>query len=299
MTSKDKTSGSVKRTPTAFRPLDPTQILILEALQTSELNVLQIADQLQIPVEEVGTHLEGLKNEQLVYSRPTEDHLSENERPYRASAVKVVKSKSAAKLLLHPIASQILNLLSRQMDNRDEKKRALSLSEIAKELDVPKSKVNYHIARLMEDGLLLKTRTESFRGLVRPFYRAKWKVNLPRLQSLRQKKSDRPDRVAEISYLESVKFFLWGWLLGKGSSPGEITDVLALYGQDDELSSAYSHSRLLVKIADVLEQLAAREEDYAFNGSPPTDELRFELLQRATRQVLEGSATSKDHQEPK
>ncbi|MHA2369684.1 MAG: helix-turn-helix domain-containing protein [Candidatus Hodarchaeales archaeon] len=281
-----------------FGPLDPAQILILEALQTSEFTISQIADRLQIPVEEAATHLEGLKKDHLVYIRQTEGDLPEDERHYRASAIKVVKSKSAAKLLLHPIASQILNLLSRQMDNDDEKKRALSLSEIAKELDLPKSKINYHITRLMEDGLILKTRTESFRGLVRPFYRAKWKVNLPHLQSLRQKKSDRPDRVAEIAYLESVKFFLWGWLLGKGYSTREITDVLALHGLDDEMSSAYSHSRLLIKIADVLEQLAAREEDFALSGSPPSDELRFELLQRATKQVLEGLAISKDPQEP-
>lgn len=298
MSSKNKTAGSYKRTPAVFGPSDPVQIFILEALQTSELTISEIANRVQISVEEVRIRLERLRKAQLVYIRQTEDSLSEEERHYRASAIKVVKSESAAKLLLHPIASQILNLLARQMDNDNEKKRAISLSEIAKELDLPKSKINYHIARLMEDGLVLKTRTESFRGLVRPFYRAKWKLNLPHLQSLRQKKSNRPDRVAEISYLESVKFFLWGWLLGKGYSARNITDVLALHGQDDEISSAYSHSRLLIKIANVLEQLASREEDFVLKGSLPSDELRFELLQRATQQVLEGLAISKDPQEP-
>ncbi|MFQ5978607.1 MAG: ArsR family transcriptional regulator [Candidatus Heimdallarchaeota archaeon] len=280
-----------KHTPTAFGPSDPVQVLILGALQNGALTLPQIVEQLQISEEEIKTNLERLQKGHMVHVPTAEDKLAENERHYRASAIKVIKESSAAKLLVHPVASQILNLLSSQMDNVEEKRRAMSLSEISKEIDLPKSKVNYHIARLMGEGLILKTRTESFRGLIRPFYQAKWKVNLPRLQSLRQslrqQKRYRTDRVAESAYLELLNFFLWGWFMGKGFSAKKISDFLALQGQNEGKKSPYSNFLILIKIADVLEQLAGREEEHSLHGSPPSDELKFELIQKAVQQVLE------------
>lgn len=301
MSPKTKPVSASKRTPTAFGPSDPVQVLIMGALQNSELTLPQIAEKLQISEEAIKNNLERLQQGHMVHVPAAEGILAENERHYRASAIKVIKESSAAKLLVHPIASQILNLLSSQMDNEEEKKRALSLSKIAEEIDLPKSKVNYHIARLMEEGLILKTRTESFRGLIRPFYQAKWKVNLPRLQSLRhslrQQKRYRTDRVAETAYLELLNFFLWGWFMGKGHSAKSISDFLTLHGQYDDRNSPYSNFKLLIKIADMLEQLAGREEEFSLHGSPASDELKFELLQRAVHQVLEGANFSDDAQD--
>jgi biotin operon repressor len=302
MSPKNNTTGTSKRTPASFGPSDPEQVLIMEALQNRELSLPQIAEKLQISEKEVEDHLERLQNAHMVHVSAKKDNEAEKERLYRASAIRVIEESSAAKLLVHPITSQILNLLTLRMDNENEKERAMSLSAIAKELDLPKSKVNYHIARLMEEGLILKARTESFRGLVRPFYRAKWKVNLPRLQSLRQslrqekKKKDHPDRVAESSYLEFLKFFVWGWFMGKGYSPGEISNFLVLHGQDEDKKSPYNNFKLLIKISDVLEQLASREEEFSHHESPPSEELRFELLQRAVQQVLERGSIPKDSQ---
>jgi len=272
-----KNAGTIKRTPASFGPSDPTDTRIIEILQEGELTLFQIAEKLQLPEEEIEHHLNVLGKQKLVCIRQNKGIRSQGEQIYRASAINVITGKSAAKLLLHPIASQILNLLT---------EKEMSLSEISKKLDIPKSKVNYHITRLMEDGLILKTRIERFKGLLKPFYRAKWKVNLPRLQSLRQEKTDRPDRVAGTSYLELLKFFLWGWLMGKGYSVEKVSKTLAMQGSTEEVLYLPIHSELVIEVADVLEQLASREQDFPTNGSPPADELRFDLLHKAASEVL-------------
>ncbi len=289
MSPTGKANETTKLSPKSFGASHPTQNKIIELLHDRELDILQIVNKLRLSREEIEGHLATLQRQHRIHTRQDKVHnTSEHRKLYRTTAVGVIRGKSATERLLHPVASQILNLLTH---------KEMSLSWIAKELDIPKSKVNYHIVKLLEEELIIKTRTEQYpTGLIKPFYRAKWKVNLPRLEDLKQegRRNKTVISVPGISYLESLKSFVWGWMLGNGYSSEDILKILGLPEDEEKSWSLEAESKFLMKIASVLETIASEEPVFLFNGLPIASELKFRLLDKAIRQIIDTKDVKKD-----
>ena len=76
--------------------------------------------------------------------------------------VDVVRDPHAAQLLLHPLRQRILR----------EARQATSAAEIARHVDLPAQKVNYHVRTLVDAGLLVSAGHRTHRNLVERRYRA-------------------------------------------------------------------------------------------------------------------------------
>lgn len=76
--------------------------------------------------------------------------------------VQAVRSARAAELLLHPLRQGILR----------EARAASSAAEIARRLELPAQKVNYHVRTLVDAGLLVPAGERLHRNLVEKRYRA-------------------------------------------------------------------------------------------------------------------------------
>ncbi|MFW9830485.1 MAG: ArsR/SmtB family transcription factor [Candidatus Thorarchaeota archaeon] len=109
-----------------------------------------------------------------------------------------INQPKSASMLVHPITASILRHLTQEEH---------SLGELAKILGLSKSRISYHLKRLEEENLIIRTREDYYRGGIRKFYRAVFPLQVPRLGSLSPAEQE--------AQLLPIKAFLWGYLLGK------------------------------------------------------------------------------------
>jgi len=122
---------------------------------------------------------------------------------------RAITQPKSASMLVRPITASILRHLTEEEH---------SLGELAKLLGLSKSRISYHLKRLKEENLIIKTREEYYRGGIRKFYRAVFPLQVPKLRSLLPAEQE--------ALLRPIKTFLWGYLLGKiGSQNLDLHEV--------------------------------------------------------------------------
>ncbi|MFX1512266.1 MAG: helix-turn-helix domain-containing protein [Promethearchaeota archaeon] len=263
--SENSTSGLVPPDKDVF---DPIRYKIIKLLANEELRVLELAEKLQISPQEIETHIKVLLQAGLI-TASRKEHIDKHsvQQWYIGKTFKVVLDAKAAELLIHPITSQILALLVQ---------REMPLYEIAKTLKLSKTKARYHIQGLIAAGLVVKTQFTQIRGMKVPWFVAKWKVSIPRLESL-------PHEADVGIYLEPLKAFIWGYLVGLGMNDEQIYKLMMGEEPTKGPSSFNPNSSLLKRAAETTELLADKDE--RIQGSSP-DVLRFQLMAKALRLVL-------------
>jgi predicted transcriptional regulator len=160
-------------------------------------------------------------------------------------------------MLVRPITASILRHLTEEEH---------SLGELAKMLGLSKSRISYHLKRLEEETLIIKTREEYYRGGIRKFYRAVFPLQVPKLRSLSPAEQE--------AQLLPIKTFLWGYLLGKiGSQNLDLHEVTSpLIGQ------------YVQEIAEAIEERVDEAED---SSETKAELLYLSLLHTYTKIHLE------------
>ncbi len=164
-----------------------------------------------------------------------------------------IKQPKSASMLVSPITASILRHLT-------EEER--SLGELAKMLGLSKSRISYHLKRLKEENLIIKTREEYYRGGIRKFYRAVFPLQVPKLRSLSPAEQE--------AQLLPIKTFLWGYLLGKIGS-----QHLDLHEVTSPLIDQYAQ-----EIAEAIEEEIDEAED---SNEAKAELLYLSLLHKYTK----------------
>ncbi len=247
---------------------DPIRYKIIELLANKEMRIAELAVKLKLPDSEVESHVNELYKAKLVIiSRVNQIKDDSVQKWYTGRAFNVIQQGKAAELLINPITSQILALLVQG---------EMPLHEISKSLRISKAKARYHVLLLIGGGLVVKTKFTEIRGMKVPWFTAKWKVSIPRLDSL-------PHEADVGVYLDSLKAFIWGYLVGLGMSDEKIRELMLLQERIEGKSSSNINSTLLRRTAKTAEQLADESEQIL--GSSP-DVLKFQLIAKAIKSVL-------------
>ncbi len=160
-------------------------------------------------------------------------------------------------MLVRPITASILRHLT-------EEER--SLGELAKMLGLSKSRISYHLKRLKEENLIIKTREEYYRGGVQKFYRAVFPLQVPKLRSLSPAEQE--------AQLRPIKTFLWGYLLGNIGSQN-----LDLHEVASPLIDQYAQ-----EIAEAIEEEIDEAED---SNEAKAELLYLSLLHKHTKLHIE------------
>jgi DNA-binding transcriptional ArsR family regulator len=108
---------------------------------------------------------------------------------YEAADVLVVEEPQRLKALANEARSKIVVLL---------RERALSISELADELDVPKGTVGHHVKVLEDAGLVRVVRTRRVRAVTEKFY--------GRTARLFLMKGEKPTVVARLTQADAKRF---------------------------------------------------------------------------------------------
>jgi DNA-binding transcriptional ArsR family regulator len=160
-------------------------------------------------------------------------------------------------MLVRPITASILRHLTEEEH---------SLGELARMLGLSKSRISYHLKRLEEENLIVKTREEYYRGGIRKFYRAVFPLQVPTLRSLSPAEQE--------AQLLPIKTFLWGYLLGKIGSQN-----LDLHEVASPLIDQYAQ-----EIAEAIEKRVDETEDAS---EAKAEFLYLSLLHKYTKTHLE------------
>ena len=160
-------------------------------------------------------------------------------------------------MLVRPITASILRHLTEEEH---------SLGELAKMLGLSKGRISYHLKRLEEENLIIKTREEYYRGGIRKFYRAVFPLQVPKLRSLSPAEQE--------AQLLPIKTFLWGYLLGKIGSQN-----LDLHEVASPLLDQYTK-----EIAELIEERVDEAEERA---EETAEFLYLSLLHKYTKLHLE------------
>ena len=108
---------------------------------------------------------------------------------YEAADVLVVEEPQRLRALGHDLRSKIVVLL---------RERALSISELAEHLDVPKGTVGHHVKVLEDAGLIRVVRTRRVRALTEKFYGRTARLFLMR--------DEKPPVVARLTQADARRF---------------------------------------------------------------------------------------------
>lgn len=168
-----------------------------------------------------------------------------------------IKQPKSASMLVRPITASILRHLTEEEH---------SLGELAKMLGLSKSRVSYHLKRLEEENLIIKTREEYYRGGIRKFYRAVFPLQVPKLRSLSPAEQE--------AQLRPIKTFLWGYLLGKIGSQN-----LDLHEVTSPLIDQYAQ-----EIAEAIEEQIDEAEE---SNEAKAELLYLSLLHKYTKLHIE------------
>lgn len=168
-----------------------------------------------------------------------------------------IKQPKPASMLVRPITASILRHLTEEEH---------SLGELAKMLGLSKSRISYHLKRLEEENLIMKTREEYYRGGIRKFYRAVFPLQVPKLRVLSPAEQE--------AQLLPIKTFLWGYLLGEiGSQNLDFHEVA------NPLIDQYAQ-----EIAEAIEEQIDKAED---SNESKAEFLYLSLLHKYTKLHLE------------
>jgi DNA-binding MarR family transcriptional regulator len=174
----------------------------------------------------------------------------------RTQTRSITQPKSAS-MLVRPITASILRHLTEEEH---------SLSELAKMLGLSKGRISYHLKRLEEENLIIKTREEYYRGGIRKFYRAVFPLQVPKLRALSPSEQE--------AQLLPIKTFLWGYLLGKIGSQN-----LDLHEVASPLIDQYAQ-----EIAEAIEKQVDEDE---YSNETKAEFLYLSLLHKYTKMHLE------------